>query len=67
MILRYHGLMSVTEAEALRPKLNHDDVLQQLFDASLTQSLQGGDLRIMSRRGSAKPSDLVPLQPRSLS
>ncbi|MEM9162163.1 MAG: hypothetical protein AAGC54_03740 [Cyanobacteria bacterium P01_F01_bin.4] len=66
-LLRYHGLMTVDEAEALRPKLNHEAALKQLFEASLTQSLQGGDLRIMARRGSAKPSDLVPLQPRPLS
>lgn len=66
-ILRYHGLMTLAEADELAPRLNHNAVLQQLFNASLTRSLQGGELRIMTRRGSAKPSDLVPILPHLLS
>jgi hypothetical protein len=65
-ILRYHGLMTLAEADELAPKLNHNAVLQQLFNASLTR-MQGGELRIMTRRGSAKPSDLVPILPHLLS
>jgi hypothetical protein len=66
-ILRYHGLMTIDEANALHPVIDHDASWQQLFNHSLQNSLQGGELRIMARRGSAKPSDLVPIHPPTLS
>jgi len=66
-VLRYHGLMTMAEVAELRPIINDNIMLQRLFNASLTQSLQSGELRVMSRRGSAKPSDLVSILPHPLS
>ncbi|MGP1373852.1 MAG: hypothetical protein ACTS3T_13570 [Almyronema sp.] len=67
-ILRYHGLMTVAEAQTLQTLVTAGDraAIQQLFNQSLTQSLQGGQLHLMARRGSAKPSGLVRLQPLEL-
>ncbi|NER82569.1 MAG: hypothetical protein F6K42_24020 [Leptolyngbya sp. SIO1D8] len=67
-VLRYHGLMRVDEAHDLQQAVAERDrpAIQQLFDRSLTQSLQGGALNLMARRGSAKPSRLEPLKPLTL-
>ncbi|MBE7384757.1 MAG: FlxA-like family protein [Leptolyngbya sp. SIO1E4] len=64
-ILRYHGLMTLAEANDLREAVAERDrpAIQPLFNLSMTQSLQGGELSLMSRRGSAKPSDLERLPP----
>lgn len=65
-ILYYHGLMTELEAQALRLVVG-DAAAQHLFNQSLLHSLRGGELRIMARRGSATPSQLVTIQPQSLS
>ncbi|MEO0757481.1 MAG: hypothetical protein AAFY78_11475 [Cyanobacteria bacterium J06648_16] len=67
-ILRYHGLMTVAEATELMESMPTADhpAIQQLFNQSMTQSLQGGELSLMARRGSAKPSSLQALKPLEL-
>ncbi|NMF82836.1 hypothetical protein [Nodosilinea sp. P-1105] len=58
--IRYHGLITLTERRALRdlvsPSAPDQQAIQRLFEQSL--SLQGNQLQIRARRGSAQPSPL---------
>jgi hypothetical protein len=67
--LRLHGFMTRTEAQTLRSQFSHapdQAAIQRLYDQALAAGLQGNDLLIRTRRGSAQPSSLQPLTPRSL-
>ncbi|MBE9113533.1 hypothetical protein IQ273_29585, partial [Nodosilinea sp. LEGE 07298] len=67
--IRYHGLMTVDEGQALRRLYSHPSdraAVERLFQASTQQGLQGRELRLQARRGSAAPSDLIALAPQSL-
>ncbi|NJL41710.1 MAG: hypothetical protein HC899_37300 [Leptolyngbyaceae cyanobacterium SM1_4_3] len=68
-VLRYHGLMTVAERQQLRdllPSGEDPDIVQTLFATSMTESLRGGELRVMTRRSSAKPSPLKPIDSKPL-
>jgi hypothetical protein len=68
-VLRYHGLMTVAERQQLLdllPSGENPATVQTLFATSMTESLRGGDLRVMTRRSSAKPSELIPIDPKTL-
>ncbi len=62
--IRYHGLMTVAERQALRnlvaPLPPDQQAIQRLFQQSL--DLQGNQLQIRARRGSAQPSPLIDLR-----
>jgi hypothetical protein len=68
-MIRYHGLMTVEEGMALRSRYPHPSdraAIERLFQASTQQGLQGRELRLQARRGSAAPSPLIALTPSSL-
>ncbi|HEY9660886.1 MAG TPA: hypothetical protein V6C65_20725, partial [Allocoleopsis sp.] len=59
-LMRYHGLMTLTEGQALQTlsPLKPDRLaIHRLYDASLDRGLQGRQLNIGTRRGSAPPRD----------
>ncbi|ASC70966.1 hypothetical protein XM38_019150 [Halomicronema hongdechloris C2206] len=67
--IRYHGLMTVQEGQDLRALFDtapDKQAVTDLFEAAANRGLQGSELRLRARRGSAAPSDLLPLSPRSL-
>jgi hypothetical protein len=67
--LQYHGLMTVGERQQLldlQPSEEDRIAVKNLFDTSMTESLRGGDLRIVTRRSSAKPSELAFINPQPL-
>lgn len=68
-MIRYHGLMTLAEGQALDELYTHSSdraAVERLFQTSTQQGLQGRELRLQARRGSAAPSDLVALTPQSL-
>jgi hypothetical protein len=67
--LRYHGLMTVEERQQLldlQSAAADRNAVKDLFDTSMTESLRGGDLRVVTRRSSAKPSELKSIEPQPL-
>ncbi|MBD1865216.1 hypothetical protein [Trichocoleus sp. FACHB-46] len=59
-LMRYHGLMTLTEGQALQNLSNLKPerlAIRRLYDASLDRGLQGRQLNIGTRRGSATPHD----------
>ena len=68
-VIRYHGLMTVEEGQTLQSQYETQpdrDAIQRLYNASINRGLQGRELRIRTRRGSAAPSALNALTPRLL-
>ncbi|MBD2074922.1 hypothetical protein H6F86_13655 [Phormidium sp. FACHB-592] len=59
-LMRYHGLMTLAEGQALQnlSELKPDRLsISRLYNASLNRGLQGRQLNIGTRRGSAAPRD----------
>ena len=59
-LMRYHGLMTLAEGQALQSlsDLKPDRLaISRLYNASLDRGLQGRQLNIGTRRGSATPRD----------
>jgi hypothetical protein len=59
-LMRYHGLMTLAEGQELQKlsELKPDRLaIRRLYDASLDRGLQGRQLNIGTRRGSATPRD----------
>ena len=68
-VIRYHGLMTVAEGQTLRSLYTAPGdraAIERLFAASTQQGLNGRELRIRARRGSAAPTGLIALTPQSL-
>lgn len=62
--IRYHGLMTLTEGRALQDAFSRQSdkaAVQRLYDTSQQKGLQGRELLLRARRGSAAPGDTVPL------
>ncbi|MCB0271198.1 MAG: hypothetical protein KDH95_23770, partial [Calditrichaeota bacterium] len=62
--IRYHGLMMLAEGRALQDAFSRQldkVVIQRLYDTSQQKGLQGRELLLRARRGSATPGDPVPL------
>lgn len=63
-LLRYHGLMTPAEGQALAGQAQLSDAdraaIHALFEASLSRGLQGRELKIRARKGSARPSGMYP-------
>ncbi|MGB3519213.1 MAG: hypothetical protein WBA43_22370 [Elainellaceae cyanobacterium] len=67
--LRYHGLMTLDEGRQIQRHVTtppDQASIQRLYDQSMDTGLRGNELLIRARRGSARPSDMYPLKPRSL-
>lgn len=61
ILLRYHGLMTIPEGQQLQQlfsSLPNQAAIVRLFNASLNSGLDGSQLKIRTRRGSATPSSL---------
>ncbi|NJL48761.1 MAG: hypothetical protein HC929_16375 [Leptolyngbyaceae cyanobacterium SM2_5_2] len=61
--------MTVAEGVELRSAYPHPSdraAIERLFQASTQQGLNGRELRLQARRGSAAPSPLIALTPQSL-
>jgi hypothetical protein len=64
-VIRYHGLMTAREGGELKaayPGQSDQAAIQRLFDGSMQRGLQGSELRLRTRRGSAAPSAVVALE-----
>ncbi len=67
--IRYHGLMTVIEGRTLQDAFTapvDKAAIQRLYRQSTGNGLQGRELTVRARRGSATPSDLLPLKTRKL-
>jgi len=67
--IRYHGLMIIEEGLSLQElfELETDkNAIERLFDTSTNQGMQGKELRIRARRGSAAPSALNSIESKKL-
>jgi hypothetical protein len=67
--IRYHGIMTPEEGVALKNAYTHQadkDAVARLFDLSMSKGLQGSQLVIRTRRGSAAPSEMTPLEAEEL-
>jgi hypothetical protein len=67
--LRYHGLMTFEEAQKIKALFETDqdlEAVQQLFEASLKKGLQGRQLQVRTRKGSAKPSEMEMFVPKPI-
>ena len=62
--IRYHGLMMLAEGRVLQDAFSRQPdkvAIQRLYDASQQKGLQGRELLLRARRGSAAPGETVPL------
>jgi hypothetical protein len=58
-VLRYHGVMTLTEAQTLLGLTTTEDdraAVERLYQRSAGRGLDGSEWRILTRRGSAAPS-----------
>jgi hypothetical protein len=74
--IRYHGLMTVAEGQALQglcrqtdgstPSYPDRQAIQRLYSMSLNQGWRGRSLELAARRGSARPRSGEPIRTRPL-
>lgn len=67
--IRYHGLITVAEGQALQTLFSsrpNQSAIKRLFNTSINRGLQGSQLQVRTRRGSATPSLLKALTPQAL-
>jgi hypothetical protein len=63
-VLRYHGLMTraeVTELQSLYTRTSDQRAVMRLYEATQESGMRGRALRIRTRRGTARPSALIPI------